>query len=236
MNQDFARTLSLLRRERKISQRAASEALGISQALLSHYENGIREPGLAFVIRACDYYHVSADYLLGRTLDRDGIVVQTPANTGRTDRARERRQAASASKPIISALVVLFDLLSRTENAVLLQSAGRYLSTAIFDLYRRLRLAAGIRETRPLPSLSDEAFEAGLTEAELTLCRSRYSMELQAHARLGKVFPELSDEALVEEYPSSYTAFLKLTEESGRRVAGHVPEDSLMIRRRRRGE
>ena len=50
-----------------LSQRAAAAALGISQALLSHYENGAREPGLAFLCRACDYYGVSADYLLGRT-------------------------------------------------------------------------------------------------------------------------------------------------------------------------
>ena len=49
--------------------------LGISQALLSHYENGIREPGLLFVVKACDYYHVSADYLLGRTLSRDGAII-----------------------------------------------------------------------------------------------------------------------------------------------------------------
>ena len=33
------------------------------------------EPGLAFVKKACDYYHVSADYLLGRTLDRDGGMI-----------------------------------------------------------------------------------------------------------------------------------------------------------------
>ena len=59
--------MSELRRERGLSQRAAAAALGISQALLSHYENGAREPGLAFVCRACDYYGVSADYLLGRT-------------------------------------------------------------------------------------------------------------------------------------------------------------------------
>ena len=32
-----------------MSQRKAAADLGISQALLSHYENGIREPGLAFV-------------------------------------------------------------------------------------------------------------------------------------------------------------------------------------------
>ena len=72
MATDFSRTLSLLRQEKGVSQRKAAAELGISQALLSHYENGIREPGLAFVTRACDYYHVSADYLLGRTLSRDG--------------------------------------------------------------------------------------------------------------------------------------------------------------------
>ena len=60
MNAEFSRTLSLLRQERGVSQRTAAGALGISQALLSHYENGIREPGLAFVVRACDYYGVSA--------------------------------------------------------------------------------------------------------------------------------------------------------------------------------
>ena len=53
MNADFSRTLALLRQEKGISQRKAAKELGISQALLSHYENGIREPGLAFVKKAC---------------------------------------------------------------------------------------------------------------------------------------------------------------------------------------
>jgi transcriptional regulator with XRE-family HTH domain len=66
MNIMFAKALSRLRREKGISQRQAARDLGVSQALLSHYENGIREPGLAFVVKACDYYQVSADYLLGR--------------------------------------------------------------------------------------------------------------------------------------------------------------------------
>ena len=69
MARGFSETISVLRRERGLSQRAAAADLGISQALLSHYENGVREPGLAFVGRACDYYGVSADYLLGRTDD-----------------------------------------------------------------------------------------------------------------------------------------------------------------------
>ena len=69
MARGFSETMSALRRDRGLSQRAAASALGISQALLSHYENGAREPGLAFVCRACDYYGVTADYLLGRTDD-----------------------------------------------------------------------------------------------------------------------------------------------------------------------
>ena len=75
MASEFSRTLSLLRQERGVSQRTAAGDLGISQALLSHYENGIREPGLAFVVKACEYYHVSADFILGRTLARDGSML-----------------------------------------------------------------------------------------------------------------------------------------------------------------
>ena len=71
MNRTFPETLSVLRRERNISQRTAAAALHISQALLSHYENGAREPGLDFVRRACDYYGVTADYLLGRSENPD---------------------------------------------------------------------------------------------------------------------------------------------------------------------
>ena len=76
MNPEFPRTLSLLRQEKGVSQRTAASALGISQALLSHYENGVREPGLAFVVKACDYYGVSADYLLGRTDEPGGAALR----------------------------------------------------------------------------------------------------------------------------------------------------------------
>ena len=72
MNRNFPQTLSALRRDKNISQRRAASELGISQALLSHYENGAREPGLGFVCRACDYYGVTADYMLCRSNDPEG--------------------------------------------------------------------------------------------------------------------------------------------------------------------
>ena len=69
MERGFSETMFLLRRERGLSQRTVAADLHISQALLSHDENGAREPGLGFVCRACDYYGVTADYLLGRSDD-----------------------------------------------------------------------------------------------------------------------------------------------------------------------
>ncbi len=69
----FSQTLSELRRRAGLSQRKAAADLHISQALLSHYENGAREPGLSFVCRVCDYYNVTADYLLGRSANPDGL-------------------------------------------------------------------------------------------------------------------------------------------------------------------
>lgn len=66
MERNFAAVMSELRHARGLSQRKVAADLKISQALLSHYENGAREPGLDFVVRVCDYYGVSADFLLGR--------------------------------------------------------------------------------------------------------------------------------------------------------------------------
>ena len=73
MPQLFSQKLSQLRKETGASQRSVAAELNISQALLSHYEKGIREPGLDFVVRVCDYYGVSADYLLGRSEDKNNV-------------------------------------------------------------------------------------------------------------------------------------------------------------------
>ncbi len=101
MNERFTQTLGSLRREKGISQRQAARELGISQALLSHYENGIREPGLAFVVRACDYYGTSADYLLGRTDCR------CPDSSGDTplDKAAEALARAGQEAPVLGKLL-----------------------------------------------------------------------------------------------------------------------------------
>lgn len=75
----FPQMLAKLRRHRGISQKQAAAELGISPALLSHYENGIRECGLDFLLRIAEYYSVSCDYLLGKSeLKNPGIYEVEP--------------------------------------------------------------------------------------------------------------------------------------------------------------
>ncbi len=73
MERMFSLNLNKLRKDAGLSQKEAAHKLGISQALLSHYENGIRECGLDFLVRAADFYNVTTDFLLGRTSSKTGF-------------------------------------------------------------------------------------------------------------------------------------------------------------------
>ena len=73
MERSFSVILSRLRKEKNMSQKETAAGLGVSQALLSHYENGIRECGLDFIIKAADFYNVTTDYLLGRSDSKQGF-------------------------------------------------------------------------------------------------------------------------------------------------------------------
>ena len=155
MATDFSRTLSLLRQEKGVSQRKAAAELGISQALLSHYENGIREPGLAFVTRACDYYHVSADYLLGRTLSRDGSIIEAGDvydSSGEKGSLRGSIMATLQKKLVVNTAGVLFDQLGKTGSREAVTAAGDYLSGALYAL---------LREGGEVACLIKPQFEAG---------------------------------------------------------------------------
>ncbi len=56
-----------LRKERHITQIKMAMDLNMSQNTISRYERGEREPGISELIAIADYFHVSVDYLIGRT-------------------------------------------------------------------------------------------------------------------------------------------------------------------------
>ena len=101
MDAKFPNVLHRLREEKGLSQRTVAADLGISQALLSHYENGAREPGLPFVCRACDYYGVTADYLLGRT---DQPMAPAAQLMALRDALRDLREAEARAAQALNSL------------------------------------------------------------------------------------------------------------------------------------
>jgi transcriptional regulator with XRE-family HTH domain len=200
MSSEFSRTLSLLRKERGVSQRTAAADLGVSQALLSHYENGIREPGLAFVVRACDYYHVSADFMLGRTLSREGSMLTSEEILNAAEPGNVLSGSVMAtlqSKLLGGAIGVLFGLLGKLGDKAAINAAAAYLGSGVYQLYRHLYRAAG--ENEAYFALDAEACTMGIADADRKLTETRYVQCLREAKQ--EAFPDLAPEALTSAYP-----------------------------------
>lgn len=56
-----------LRAEKNLSQNQLCEQLGIARTTYANYEQGTREPSIEMIILFCNFFGVSADYLIGRT-------------------------------------------------------------------------------------------------------------------------------------------------------------------------
>ena len=199
---EFSRTLSLLRQERGVSQRTAAGDLGISQALLSHYENGIREPGLAFVVKACDYYHVSADFILGRTLSREGNMLTEQEILNATEPGNILQGSVLAtlqSKLLSGAVGVLFGLLGKLNDKAAINAAAGYLGSAVYQLYRHLYRTAGANEA--YFSLDPAACTMGTAAKKAA-------------------FPDLSNEALTAAYPGRCQSLTQVLSTADARLSG----------------
>ena len=220
MATEFSRILSMLRKEQGLSQRKAAGDLGISQALLSHYENGIREPGLAFVTRVCDYYHVSADYMLGRTLDREGTTIAAEdlydSSAEKGNVLRGPVMAMLQKKLIVNTTSMLFDLLGKVGSKDAVQEAAAYLGSALFKAYRHLYRAGGNEEK--YAAVDNCAFNSGAVDADMLLAEAKYAAALQAAHSEGIEFPDLSHEVLHAAYPGIHQSALQVFHASADRV------------------
>ncbi len=142
MERSFGQVLSELRNQLDLSQRKLASDLHISQALLSHYENGTREPGIPFICRACDYFGVSADYILGRVLDK-----------------------TSSGAVVCPQYMELNHLLAKSNSAPVREAAADYLNAAAGRLSGRI---APMDDADIF--LSTQAFQ--MAQAELNLVKA----------------------------------------------------------------
>lgn len=132
MNKSFGNIISYLRKEKGITQKQASEDLGISQALLSHYEKGIRECSLEFVVTLAEYYGVSCDYLLGRSAERN----YEKENTNQTNNKGLLENLQR--KILINNLDFIFEVLTEINQREITKSVTEILMTELYFIIRQL--------------------------------------------------------------------------------------------------
>ena len=64
---DYRRRLRDLREDHDKTQREVAQYLGTSQTMYARYERGANELPIRHLIALADLYHVSTDYILGRS-------------------------------------------------------------------------------------------------------------------------------------------------------------------------
>jgi Predicted transcriptional regulators len=63
----FGTKLRSLREDMNLSQQIVADNLKCSRKVLSNYELDKREPDFDILVKICDFFNVSIDFLLGRT-------------------------------------------------------------------------------------------------------------------------------------------------------------------------
>lgn len=59
-------TIKELRTEKGITQAQLAKSIGVSQKAIDYWERNVNEPKASYLVLLCDYFQISADYLLGR--------------------------------------------------------------------------------------------------------------------------------------------------------------------------
>lgn len=57
--------IKILREGRNISQKELAEAIGVSDVMISMYEQDKKNPSIPTIIKIAEHFNVSTDYLLG---------------------------------------------------------------------------------------------------------------------------------------------------------------------------
>ncbi|MBQ1390059.1 MAG: helix-turn-helix transcriptional regulator [Clostridia bacterium] len=209
INNDFPRIITLLREERRLSQRKAAEELGISQPLLSHYEKGLRECGLDFVIKVADYYDVSTDYLLGRSAQRkSGEVVIS--DSPETEIIASHHGAKTAminvlnKKLIINSLNIIFDLLDKIDNKGLSSESSIFLSSAVYSIFRTI-YSSNPKNSHNIFSIPDHIYKTKNQALGIVALGNVENIASGAPVQEYRSVeqtkrPELSNEIITEEY------------------------------------
>ena len=121
-------------------------------------------------VKACNYYSVSADFLLGRTLTRDGTTIGADElydYSAEKDNVLHGSIMATLSKKLlVNSISVLFDLLGKVGRRDAIRAASDYISTAVYQMFRHLYRADGT-QNEDFFAVPAREFAAGLADADM---------------------------------------------------------------------
>lgn len=221
MNKDFPRIITMLRKEKKYSQKKVAEDLGISQALLSHYEKGIRECGLDFLIKVSDYYSVSCDFLLGRSPERSGAVLKFEDIPDAEDLDENSNSKASLvpllnKKILTNSLIIIYDMLIKANDKKLTANVSNYLMLVLYRVFRTLY--SGNEKNHQSMFAIPEATYQGYSEAQMKVYSTRF--EAMSNYKNEKEYLKklaenaYSPENIADNYPKLASSLMNLIQHS----------------------
>ena len=227
MNAEFPRLITLLRKEKGISQEQAAAELGISQALLSHYEKGVRECGLDFLIRCSRFYHVSCDYLLGLSPERSGrqlTVEEIPEPENTKDTVfRGNIMPVLNKKLITNSLGIIYDLIGKSESKQLNNEISNYLMLAVYRAFRVL-YSVNPKNEDSMFSVPQEML-SGYCSALMMMSEARAQQLAQGQNKgedrvrnIDEI--KITTEYLMQNYPKQSQALLNLIQNVEAKISG----------------
>lgn len=216
MTKEFGRIISNLRKKKGLSQKDAASKLGISQSLLSHYEKGIRECGLEFLVRLADFYEVSADYLLGRTTAQslENGLSDTEENSD-VKILKSNTYCLLNRKFINNSTSVIYSLLSEINNKKFQKHISDYLCIAHYKVFRKIY---SLKENNP-----DDIFKLNSPVYE-PLCDSAQKINEARIKSASEVLdgPKLSYDILADRFPESFPSLNEMIKNAEKAVNQNI--------------
>ena len=215
----YFRRISDLRVDHDLTQRKVADYLNMNLEVYRRYEKGLREIPVWALVKLAELYHTSTDYLLGRTLTRDGTTIGTEElydiSDEKDNSMRGSVLALLSKKLLVNSVGMLFDLLGKTGSREAIRAASNYLSTALYH--------ANPANNPDFFSVSQRHFMAGLADADLHMSEVELTDALSAHVKEKGRMPEMDHAALARDYPVLYQSMLQLIHNSGERI-NHLME------------
>ncbi|MBQ8533217.1 MAG: helix-turn-helix transcriptional regulator [Clostridia bacterium] len=203
---EFSERLRSLRKDLKLSQKLVAMDLGVSQALLSHYERGIRECGLEFLVKIANYYGVSTDYILGRSNSKFGTLF--------LDEDEDFIDVMNAMQIVIDRVVDL-----RDENVV-----GSVKELFQIEVSKLINMISGFSNDRERLFCQDSAVTSAILSSAEALAKAKLLMAL----RECEESPDFDENMLVDKYPNTFEALANVARR-GERMSLRLVENTELI-------